>query len=180
MSIPTDKIAEFLAEVIADRHQTAADKDRAATALKFYATKEAEANLDRPGVDPEVVENCRRVTLSYGREGAKMLWYFPEDCVFSSYTGTDGIVHQRVASKEFGGLRPNEFYPSATEPAPGPAPEFIPAVPLPVMQVSDVEKAVNESSLTFDERYSPGAVAARVAAIEKEAAVIRRMREQTE
>jgi hypothetical protein len=49
------------------------------------------------------------------------------------------------------------------------------------MQVSDVEKAaVNESSLTFDERYSPGAVAARVAAIEKEAAVIRRMREQTE
>jgi hypothetical protein len=88
---------------------------------------------------------------------------------------------KRVTSKEFGGLRPNEFYPSATEPTPGPAPTFEPAVPLPVMQVSDVEKAaVKESDLTFDERYSPGAVAARVAAIEKEAAVIRRMREQTE
>ena len=71
-----------------------------------------------------------------------------------------------------------EFKP---EPTPAPAPEFTPAVPLPVMQVSDVEKAaVKESDLTFDERYSPGAVAARVAAIEKEAAVIRRMREQTE
>jgi hypothetical protein len=66
-------------------------------------------------------------------------------------------------------------------PTPTSAPTFKPAVPLPVMPVSDVEKAaVNESSLTFDERFSPGAVAARVAAIEKEAAVTRRMREQTE
>jgi hypothetical protein len=71
--------------------------------------------------------------------------------------------------------------PAVPEPAPGPMPQFEPAVPLPVLPPSDVEtKAIKESSLTFDERYSPGAVAARVAAIEKEAAVIRRMREQTE
>jgi hypothetical protein len=70
--------------------------------------------------------------------------------------------------------------PAVPEPAPGPMPQFEPAVPLPVLPPSDVEtKAIKESSLTFDERYSPGAVAARVAAIEKEAA-IRRMREQTE
>jgi hypothetical protein len=58
-------------------------------------------------------------------------------------------------------------------------PQFEPAVPLPVLAPSTEEQqAIRELSL--DERFSPGAVAARVAAIEKEAAVIRRMREQTE
>ena len=58
-------------------------------------------------------------------------------------------------------------------------PTFEPAVPLPVKAPSaEEQKAIRELSL--DERFSPGAVAARVAAIEKEAAVIRRMREQTE
>jgi hypothetical protein len=71
--------------------------------------------------------------------------------------------------------------PAVPEPAPGPMPEFTPAVPLPVLPPSDVEtQAIKESSLTFDDRYSPDAVAARVAAIEKEAALTRRMREQTE
>ena len=43
------------------------------------------------------------------------------------------------------------------EPAPVPAPTFEPAVSLPVLPPSDVEKhAVKESSLTFYERYSPG------------------------
>lgn len=65
------------------------------------------------------------------------------------------------------------------EPVPGPMPQFEPAVS--VLPPSDVEKqAVKESSLTFDERYSPGAVAARVAAIENEAAQIRASRGQTE
>jgi hypothetical protein len=104
-----------------------------------------------------------------------MLWDTPEDCMFSTKTWPDGITRTSVLSKRYHGPR------SVEEPTPTPVPTFEPAVPLPVMQVSDVEKAaVNESSLTFDERYSPGAVAARVAAIEKEAAVIRRMREQTE
>jgi hypothetical protein len=64
---------------------------------------------------------------------------------------------------------------------PTPVPAFEPAIPLPVLPPSDVEmQAVKESFLAFDERYSPGAVAARVAAIEKEAAQMRASREQTE
>ena len=55
-------------------------------------------------------------------------------------------------------------------------PTFEPAVPLPVLATSTEEqKAVREMSL--DERFSPGAVAARVAAIEREAAQIRASRE---
>ena len=43
---------------------------------------------------------------------------------------------------------------------------------------AEEQKAIRELSL--DERFSPGAVAARVAAIEKEAALTKRMREQPE
>jgi len=58
-------------------------------------------------------------------------------------------------------------------------PTFEPAGPLPVIAPSaEEQKAIRELSL--DERFSPGAIAARVGAIEKEAAVIRWMREQTE
>ena len=43
-------IVEFLTGVIDNRHRSPEEKERAATALKFYAVKEAEANLERPGV----------------------------------------------------------------------------------------------------------------------------------
>jgi hypothetical protein len=66
-----------------------------------------------------------------------------------------------------------EFKP---EPTPAPAPEFIPAVPLPVKAPSaEEQKAIRE--LSVDERFSPGAVGARVAAIEKEAAAMRASRD---
>ena len=64
-------------------------------------------------------------------------------------------------------------------PTPAPVPTFEPAVPLPVIAPSaEEQKAIRE--LSFDERFSPGAVAARVAAIEREAAQMRASREQTE
>lgn len=51
-----------------------------------------------------------------------------------------------------------------SDPTPVPVPNFEPAVPLPVIAPSAEEQnAVREMS----ERYSPGAVAARVAAIER-------------
>ena len=57
-----------------------------------------------------------------------------------------------------------------------PEPNFTPAVPLPVIAPSaEEQKAVREMS----ERFSPAAVAARVAAIEKEAARIRASRERS-
>jgi hypothetical protein len=46
--------------------------------------------------------------------------------------------------------------------------------------VADPAEPLRENVLGRPRRFSPGAVAARVAAIEKEAAVIRRMREQPE
>jgi hypothetical protein len=106
-----------------------------------------------------------------------MLWEIPEDCLLSTRTWPDGITRTHVLSNKFHGSKRTE----PSEPVPGPMPQFEPAVPLPVLPPSDVEtQAIKESSLTFDERYSPGAVAARVAAIEIEAAEIRASREQTE
>jgi hypothetical protein len=93
-------------------------------------------------------------------------------CHLETVKGQDGVERLEIVSKPAPEPKPDLM--------PVSAPVFTPAVPLPVMQVSDVEKAaVKEIDLTFDERYSPGAVAARVAVIEKEAAAMRAARDQT-
>jgi hypothetical protein len=163
-----NSLINMLTAFIADSEQSAEDRECAATALKFYADTVA-AEGDQP------TETNLHVAQMFGKQGAKMLWETPEDCLLSTKTWPDGITRTHVLSKRYHGPR------SVEEPTPTSVPTFTPAVPLPVMPVSDVEKAaVKESDLTFDERYSPGAVAARVAAIEKEAAQIRASREQTE
>jgi len=83
--------------------------------------------------------------------------------------GEDGITRSRVVNKQQAVEGP--------EPAPGPMPTFEPAIPLPVLAPSaEEQKVVREMS--FDERFSEQAVSARVAAIQAEAAEMRRMREQ--
>jgi hypothetical protein len=94
---------------------------------------------------------------------------------------TYGLVRLKTINGEDGVERLEIEKVQRDEPLP-PAPVPIPtAIPLPVLPISDVEKeAIKEINLTFDERYSPAAVAARIAAIEREAAAMRAAREQTE
>jgi hypothetical protein len=107
----------------------------------------------------------------FARGGASCLWERPDEWVVEEVVGQDGITRKHVNSRRKQVVAP--------EPTPGPVQTFEPAVPLPVIAPSaEEQKAIRE--LSFDERFSPGAVAARVAAIEKEAALTRRMREQTE
>ena len=224
--VSTDAIVDFLSGVIADRQRSPEDKDRAAKALAFYSIKEDEANAataraavpqveatteaasdaqpvatqsDQASPSPETVEQTRQTLLAYGREGAKMLWYTPGDCVYSSFTTKEGVVHQKVTSKRFGGLRPDEFYEFIPDSGPAPQlgksraddvipdvqaptfglPEFAPAVPLPVLPPTDTEMlARKEAFQSLDERYSDANVAVRLKAVEDAAADLRAMRDQ--
>ncbi len=164
-------VIDQLVDIVSGKNASA-NRTLAAEILQYVAQKRAE-NEAKPDF---AMHACANHTLLNIHVSA--LWTMHEDKYglgttyhLQTVKGQDGVERMEMVT-----VRKTQV-----EPTPGPAPEFTPAVPLPVMQVSDVEKAaVNESSLTFDERYSPGAVAARVAAIEKEAAVTRRMREQTE
>jgi hypothetical protein len=156
-------IVDLLTAVIADVDQPAEERDRAAAVLKFYAAKEQEKLVTG--------ETNPAVAGMFARMGAHSLWEWPDKWVIETVTGEDGITRQNVNRRQQQSETP--------APTPAPVPAFAPAVPLPVIAPSaEEQKAIRE--LSFDERFSPGAVAARVAAIEKEAAVIRRMREQTE
>lgn len=93
--------------------------------------------------------------------------------MLSTKTWPDGITRTHVLSKKYHGSKRTE----PSQPAPCPMPQFEPAVPLPVLAPSaEEQKAVREMS--FDERFSEHAVSARVAAIQEEAAEMRRTREQ--
>jgi hypothetical protein len=74
---------------------------------------------------------------------------------------------------------PNKPEPVEAKSIPGSA-VFEPTVPFPVIPPADAEKqAIHGLSLEMRQRYSPDAVAARVAAIEAEARALREMRDQT-
>ena len=137
------------------------------------------ADYPRPEDTPQsIIDGDITVAEMFGQLYASDMWYDPDDCLFQDWPQTDGrSIHplRSVVSKRFHGPRSVE----TPEPTPGSVPEFEPAVPLPVIAPSaEEQKAVRE--LSFDERFSPRAVAARVAAIEREAAEARRMRNQTE
>jgi len=166
-----NNIEEILTEVLASK-RSSADKDRAAAALKFFTAKVAEG-VGRPEVD-------QHVARVFAKMGAEMLWQTPEDCFIETRAWSDGITRTSVLSKKFHGPKAFGTSCESTTPTPTPVPEFTPALPLPVMQVSDVEQtAVKESASLWDERFSEQAVAARIAAIEKEAAAMRAAREQS-
>jgi len=155
-------IVDLLSAVIADVEQPAEERDRAAEVLKFYAAKEKEAE-GKAEID-------RTVVGMLARGDAHCLWEWPDSFVVETVTGQDGITHQNVVNKR------REETPA---PMPAPVPTFEPAVPLPVLAPSaEEQKAVRDMS--FDERFSPAAVAARVAANEREAAQMRASRGQTE
>jgi hypothetical protein len=73
--------------ISAGQLQTALDD--AAKAMTEAANVEA-AQAGQPTPSPETLERTRHVLLSYGQEGARMLWLDPDDCVFSSFTMPDG------------------------------------------------------------------------------------------
>ena len=157
-------IVDLLTAVIADVDQPAEERDRAAAVLKFYAAKEQE-RLVTGEINPAVAR-------MFATMGAHSLWEWPDRWVVETVTGEDGITRQQRSQ----GREQRDITNPTHQRL---CPTFEPAVPLPVIAPSaEEQKAIRE--LSFDERFSPGAVAARVAAIEKEAALTRRMREQTE
>lgn len=152
-------IVDLLTAVIADVDQSAEERDRAAGVLKLYAAKEQEKLVTG--------ETNPAVAGMFARMGAHSLWEWPDKWVVETVKGEDGSARQNVVRKKVTTQEPL--------PLPGPVPAFEPAVPLPVLAPSTEEqKAFREMS--FDERFSEQAVAARVKAIEKEAEAIRRMR----
>jgi hypothetical protein len=178
-------VVEMLAALVGDINQPAEARERAAEVLKIYAeTVSGVADYPRPaGVPQSIIDGDIVVAKMFGQMNADMLWFAPEDCIIRQWPqNTDRqSIHplRSVMSKKFHLHTPVET--PGPIPTPGPMPEFTPAVPLPVLPPSDVEtQAIKESSSTFDDRYSPRAVAARVAAIEKEAAQMRASRERTE
>jgi hypothetical protein len=67
---------------------------------------------------------------------------------------------------------------SQPQPQPAPVPAFEPAVTPPVLEPSDTEKqAIAGLRFDLDARFSPKAIAERVAAIEREAQELREMRD---
>jgi hypothetical protein len=175
-----NNIVEFLTEVLTDQHRSQADRDRASTALKFYSEKIAEEI--KPSGSAKRDEVGRHVAKVFARMGAEMLWTNPDDCMLQTRTDADGIVRKAVMSRTYHDpsykYYGNPYRKETPAAAPAPVPEFTPASPLPVLPPSDAEKQAVDN-LSFDERFSPSAVAARVAAIEKEAAQMRASREQT-
>jgi len=156
-----------LVEIVSGKNASA-NRTLAAEILKFVAQKRAE-NEALP--DFGVHAGGHHMMLNVN---VMALWEHRDTFRLKTVKGQDGA--ERLEMERVIVIVMDEPLPT-----PKSAPTFEPAVPLPVMQVSDVEKAaVKESDLTFDERYSPGAVAARVAAIEREAAALRASREQTE
>jgi hypothetical protein len=99
MSIPTNEIVKFLTAVIEDVTRTAEEKERAATALTFYADKIGEEVKPSGSAKRDEVE--RHVAEVFGRMGATMLWETPEDCMFQTSTGADGITRRHVLSKKY-------------------------------------------------------------------------------
>jgi hypothetical protein len=160
-------IIETLKEVIADKTQPSAERARAASVLKFYSVKEQEPL-------PGGLTDDRVVAGMLARVAAYTLWEMPERYVIETTTGQDGITRLSLGRVKEAAIETLET------PTPGPMPTFEPAVPLPVLPPSDIEKAAFEESFrSFDDRFSEAAVAARVAAIKREAAQIRASREQT-
>lgn len=173
-------LLHLLKEIVADASRPSDERERAVEVLKFYAeTVRSVAEYPRSAETSQtMIDSDNRVAEMFAQQYIYMMWYTPEDCLVRDWPQTnDYSIHplRSVVSKRFHGPRSVE----TPEPTPGSVPEFEPAVPLPVLAPSaEEQKTVREMS--FDERFSPQAVAARVAAIEKEAAVTRRMREQTE
>lgn len=168
-------VIDLWTAVISDVTQPETERERAATCLKLYLAKveEAEENLSEDdakfGRDyPGRAEGNHTVAQMLARASfIASMWESPDDYSIETIKGKDGVERNEV-------VRVKEVETSA--PMPAPVPVFTPAVPLPVMQVSDVEKqAVND--LFLDGHYSPRAVAATLAAIEKEAAAMRALRQ---
>jgi hypothetical protein len=184
-----NSLIEMLTALVADGSRPADERGRAIEVLKFYA-ETLSSVVDYPwpeGTPQEIIDRDIAVAKMHGQLYVGLMWYTPEDCLIQDWPQTDGrSIHpsRSVMSRTYHDPT-YEFYGvpkhrRGTLPAPAglPAP-VLTAVPLPVIAPSDVEQAaVKESSLTFDERFSPAAVAARVAKIEREAAAM--ARDQTE
>ena len=147
---------ETLTEIVADERRPAAERARAAEALRFYAETVAYATEHpRPGI---AIETEVAVAKMMGRNYAHMLWSDLDDCRIESQTGHDGAPYRIVLSKKFHGPRAN-----------GETPVALPslAVPAPVIAPSDSEtKACREIA----DRFSPAETARKLVSIEKEAA----------
>ena len=120
-----NSIVDLLSAVIADVDQPAEERDRAANVLKFYAVVE-----QQPLPNGEINAT---VAGMFARSGAQCLWEWPDSFAIETVVGQDGVSRQHVVNKR----QESEPLPM---PTPGPVPTFEPAVPLPVLPPSDVEK----------------------------------------
>ena len=171
-------VIDLWTAVIADVTQPVSERDRAARCLKLYLAKveEAEERINRDdekyGRDysGRAEANHTVAQMLAGATYISSLWESPDDYTIEIIKGKDGVERTEV-------VRVKEV--EAPEPTPGPHRNSSLRFRFQSCPFPDVEKqAVNETNLTFDERYSEQAIAARVKAIITEAAEARRMREQ--
>jgi hypothetical protein len=144
------------------------DKRELAVEILRYVSQQQAANESQSEPDRAVAKRI------LDRE-VYCLWHFDELgyygvetlCRLETATGQDGVERLAIVQDAKPDAQHDVQHASEFVPAPVPVPvsTFEPAVPLPVMQVSDVEL----SALALQEkRFSPENVAANVAAIIKE------------
>jgi hypothetical protein len=96
--VSLDTIVETLRAVIADKNQSALERERAAVALKFYSDKIAEEL--NPSGSVERDKNDRWVIEAFAKMGAKSLWDDPDDCMITTWVD-DGIARKAVSSRTY-------------------------------------------------------------------------------
>jgi hypothetical protein len=161
IATPTlDKLTETLNGDALD-----AEKEVAARILKWVAQQEKEA-ADLPEID-------RAAAFMLTEMNADSLVRWPDRYQLKMVTGLDGVTREAFTIEESKPLAP------ATAPAVPTAQTFEPTVKLPVLEPSETEKqAIAGLRFDLDARFSPKAIAERVAAIEADAARLREARDQ--
>ena len=124
--------------------------------------------------------------IMLAESNAHALWTWPETFQLKAIKGNDGTEHLQFTVVENPVVRtssvPKTQSGEQTRPTQAMTSSvagFEPAIPLPAIPVSDVEKqAVNSLTIELNARYNPDAVSRRVAKLEAEARELRQMRSQ--
>src|SRR6266481_4926608 len=156
-------VKDILTITLNDKSAPVARRERAAKVLAYYnavANKPVPSELDRAG------------QLMVAESDACALWNSPEKYRIDPVKGlvivdvpSAGATPVEPSAKNVTTPPPAPTTSSERQPTPTPVPAqtFSPAVPLPVLPVSDVEKqAIAGLRFDLDARFSPKAVAERV------------------
>jgi hypothetical protein len=148
----SDNIVETLTAVVADKSQPAAERQRAAVALKFYFAKEQEPVNNLSDTDPR----SRAIARMLAECDTGILWRSPKENTIEVVTGEDGVIRQRVIKIKRAAPQDDEI----SVPAPVHSTPVI--LPSPIPPSSLEQKAVELSN----SRFTPEKVEAKIAAIQ--------------